>query len=64
MKCIHCGRGPSDGVDLHRQNPTGQTGVWACDKHNQKPVDPLLKELTDIAHQAMRDTVLNREPQQ
>lgn len=58
MKCIHCGRGIADGVALHRQNPTGETGVWACDEHNAKPADPLVREIVD----AVQGTAPNLYP--
>ena len=32
MKCVHCGKSPTDdpAIALIRQNPKGETGVWAC----------------------------------
>lgn len=47
MKCIHCEKGPADGVALFRQNPKGETGIWACEEHNKQPLDPLVKDITD-----------------
>lgn len=38
MKCMTCGATPSQGVNLYRQNPKGEEGIWACAKHS-KPVD-------------------------
>ncbi len=52
MKCIHCGRGVFDGVALHRQNPKGEDGIWACDEHNTKPVDPLVAEIVGAIQQS------------
>lgn len=38
MKCFQCGRGPSDGITVYRQNAKGETGIWACEKHT-KPIE-------------------------
>lgn len=43
MKCEVCERGPSDGVTLHRQNEKGVKGIWRCEDHNTKTVDPEIR---------------------
>jgi len=42
MKCRECGR--SD-IPLFRQNEKGVPGVWACEAHTKKNVDPVVKEI-------------------
>jgi len=49
MKCHVCGKSPSSGTTLYRQNPKGQEGVWACAAHS-KPVDDKLVRI--VAHLA------------
>lgn len=49
--CEVCGRGPAPeygGVGVHRQNPKGEIGIWRCDAHNEKPVDPHVRKIVDI----------------
>jgi hypothetical protein len=48
MRCEICGRGPKDGVTLHRQNAKGVDGIWRCDDHNTMPVDPWVARLRTI----------------
>lgn len=48
--CMFCGRGMVQGANLFRLNPTGQKGIWACEKHiNQTDVkvDPVVQEIVD-----------------
>lgn len=45
LSCFKCG---VCDVPLFRQNPKGETGIWACKEHNGKPIDPLVEEITDI----------------
>lgn len=48
MKCEVCQKGMEHGVNLHRQNEKGVTGIWRCDEHNQKPVDQFTKDLIEL----------------
>lgn len=45
MYCYVCGK---FGVTLYRQNEKGQKGVWACDEHNFKKVEPIVEEIIKI----------------
>ena len=47
MKCLVCGKTPADGVNLYRQNPKGQLGIWACYRHS-KPVEDELVSMVGI----------------
>ena len=46
-KCHVCGKASP----LFRQNEKGVPGIWACDEHNKKPVDPLVKEIVDAVRE-------------
>ena len=53
MKCITCGKGMPEGVDLFRLNEFGVTGIWACTEHYAdmgKSIDPDLQLLIDAIH--------------
>lgn len=52
MKCEICGKSPSDGkTTLLRQNPKGEAGIWRCEQHNRKPVDPVTAQVVaDLQH--------------
>lgn len=48
-KCEVCGLGPpEDVIAVYRQNPKGQKGVWRCERHNQAPIDPDVREIVQI----------------
>jgi hypothetical protein len=52
IRCLFCGKGPHDGVSLHRVNAIGEIGVWACERHIKQtdaaPIDPFVKKLADV----------------
>lgn len=48
MNCSKCGKSLFDGVILHRQNEKGVDAIWACEKCNTLPIDPEVKEITEI----------------
>lgn len=48
MKCEICHLSIEEGVTLHRQNELGVDGVWRCSTHNQKPIDPEIKDIVEI----------------
>lgn len=47
-RCYVCGKSVFDGVTLYRQNPKGEDSIMACIEHNQKPIDPIIDEITSI----------------
>lgn len=47
MRCEICGKSPSDGIALHRQNEKGVEGIWRCSDCNFKPVPPEIQLLLD-----------------
>ena len=52
VKCMNCGKTPwQHGITLLRQNPKGETGIWACEACNGLPVlDDLAQPLAEIQH--------------
>lgn len=50
FECLTCGKGPSNGVSVYRQNPKGETGVWACIDHAQPnpEIEEMVQEVKDV----------------
>jgi hypothetical protein len=47
LQCSQCGRETNA---LFRANPKGQNGIWVCEEHAPKPIDPVVHEIvTTIA---------------
>lgn len=44
--CAFCGDDARFGVALFRQNPKGETGIWACKEHSRAPIDPGVEQIT------------------
>lgn len=49
MKCFMCPRTLDNGP-LYRYNEKGLDPIWACEEHSKQPIDPELKEISDIIH--------------
>ena len=48
LACEVCGAKLRDGVSLYRQNAKGQPGIWRCDIHIAKEIDPVVAEIVEI----------------
>lgn len=48
MKCETCGRSLKDGIILYRQNDFGVKAIWKCTEHNQKEINPGVKNICEI----------------
>jgi len=48
MTCLFCGKGMREGVTLHRVNPTGEKGVWVCEKDLPKTDVKVAEDVRDI----------------
>lgn len=46
MLCFKCYATPHE-KPLFRQNAKGEAGIWACEEHSSKKIDPVVKEITD-----------------
>lgn len=57
MKCEICGKGPSDGTNLFRQNPKGETGIWRCAAHSKPVEDDLVKIVNALSMAAKRSGI-------
>jgi hypothetical protein len=63
MKCHICGKPPSDGTNLFRQNAKGQVGVWACAPHSKPVDDELVRIVANIQHNWKRANGITGEAQ-
>jgi len=52
IECCICRKGPTHGVTVHRINPKGVKGIWACEKHIRQtdapPIDHDVKVICDL----------------
>lgn len=56
VKCVDCGKGPSMGVTVYRDNPLGELpAVWRCAEHRQEPVDAGVQEIVNIIEGSSKD---------
>lgn len=53
MRCEVCGKGMADGVALHRINPKGEIGKWACTQHYAGPKNEA-NEIAQIIEEAQK----------
>ncbi len=51
MNCHVCGKSSHE-TALFQQNEKGVPGIWACEAHNTKEIDPVVKEITDLVSKA------------
>ena len=53
MKCFYCNATPDEAGVLHRINPKGQPGIWACEEHvpGSTTIDAEVQEIVDIIRQ-------------
>lgn len=48
MFCEVCKITTQDGAILHRQNKKGEPGIFRCEVHNTRPIDPIIFETTSL----------------
>ena len=51
FSCAVCGKGPAEGVTVHRMSAKGRPGLWACNEHKDQfdgKVDEEILEITKI----------------
>lgn len=53
MNCYKCKKGIDEGIALFRQNPKGETGVWACAECNTQPIDPEVQEIVNAVQEKL-----------
>ena len=59
MKCETCGKGPMQGVTIHRTTPKGEDPHWRCESHMPQgaTVAPEVAELVAIIEGSQKGTL-------